>query len=183
MPKAFALWDPLTAGSSVSFINSFAPSDDYLYKKSTSSTCAPVSNPPPVHSRVTPLVSFLGNRFLNLCFRQQPPFEKSAIFQPATNMYFEESRPLFSQPQTYISEKTGQFAQPPTCPRHRHFIENTLPNHQHVLIRPTNISVARPATIIFFQEAVTTVLPATIMSSPSYPFGNHAPSVGQCHSN
>ena len=59
IPKTSALWDPLTAGPSVSCINSFVPSDDYLCKKSTSSTCTPVSNPPLVHSTVTPLVLFL----------------------------------------------------------------------------------------------------------------------------
>ena len=71
IPKASAPWGPLTAGPSVSCINSFVLSDYYLREKTTSSTCAPVSNPPPVHFKVTPLVSFLGNRFFNLCFHQQ----------------------------------------------------------------------------------------------------------------
>ena len=160
-----------------------SPLTTIYVRKSTSSTCTHVSNPPLVHSTVTPLVSFLENRSFNLCFRQQPPFEKSAIFSTNNQHIFRREPAVIRSATTYISEKAGQLAQPPTCPRPRHFIETTLPSRQHVLIRPTNISVARPATIIFFQEAVTTVLPATIMSLPSYPFRNHAPSVGQCHSN
>jgi hypothetical protein len=160
MPMASALWDPLTAGSSVSCINTFAPSDDYLCDKSTSSTCTPVSNPPPVHSIVTPLVSFFGNSVLHPVL---PPAAPSLRNQPFFNQ----------QPTTDI------------------FIGTTShPTHQHI---------ARPATIIFFQKAVTTVLPDTIMSLPSYPsetsplqstshqlafdYDSNSTAEQQCHSN
>ena len=63
MPKASALWDPLTAGSSVSCTNSFVPSDVYSprFREIDSSTCASASNRPS---------------------RNQP------FFQPTTNIYF-----------------------------------------------------------------------------------------------
>ena len=84
--------------------------------------------------------------------RQQPPsgslhshssqvaeYSQLSCNDPSNNSHI-------NQPPTCISELAGHFAQPPTCPCLQHI---------------------RPATIIFFQESMTAVLPATIISSPS----------------
>ena len=155
MPKASAFWDTLTAGSSVSCINSFVPSDDYYVSFFVNSVLQPVLPPAAALREISHFST--SNQHV---FRREP-----AVIRSATNIF---------------SEKAGQFAQPPTCPRHRHFIETTLPSRQHVLNQPTNDrypSLGQPPS--YFSGNSDYCLASHHHVIAVIPFGNHAPSVGQ----
>ena len=106
MPKTSALCDPLTAGSSVFCINSFVPSDDYLCEKINFFNMYSRQQPPSgsLHSHSSRLV-FCEIGPSTCASASSRPSKNQPFFQPTTNMYFGESRPLFGQPQHIFLRK------------------------------------------------------------------------------